>query len=150
MGERSFGELLCRALDLGAGQPSPWHWAHVSLSGPPPRYKLPTRLPEGLAFMGTLGTVACRLGTEQAEVDPPELQGQNAPGGRPLAGQHRGQNHLLLAGVNPKPGGLRGFPEPMPWRPGGARRRPSWGHRQETPVHQGHPGTGPRALLSWE
>lgn len=55
MGERSFGELLCRALDLGAGQPSPWHWAHVSVSGPPPRYKLPTRMLKGPAFSGHPG-----------------------------------------------------------------------------------------------
>lgn len=55
MGERSFGELLCRALDLGLASPAHGTGHTQACLDPLPRYKLPTRMLKGPAFSGHPG-----------------------------------------------------------------------------------------------
>ena len=80
----------------------------------PSRMQSPHQDTRGSGLQWAPWGLACELGTRQAEVDPPELQAQKAPRGGPLAGQHGGQKHPFLVGVNPKSGGLQAPPELMP------------------------------------
>lgn len=94
--------------------------------------------------------LAYELGTQQAEVDPPELQAQKVPRGGPLAGQHgvkavrsSGSTPNLVASKLPQSSCPRGLEGPR----GGPAGATGSG---ETLLLQEHQGAWPQTLLHRE